>query len=456
MRPAHVIIAFASLLFTTPAWAMCQDGAKGSCIVNGKHGTRECIRGYWGPCEVDEDEGSTGPSTGVLYPKYLILFVLYAPPGTQGGLSTSSVTYASGSTAGTTVSAQNGFKQGYAVSVEASNGIIGDILGGGSVSTNFGYARNASNAQALDIKKSASTQISVTGPSSDGIDHDHDVIWLWLNPSLRASTTPSALKWTVDTGIAADIQYVYVGHLKNPALMPLGVAQRLQQYNIGVQDYAEMLKADPFAQGSATVDPARHKQLFTTFPYEPPYGPGDPVIPFTFNAQGQMSSSQSSSVSNEYTVGLSITAKQSFIDLVKLEEKVSGQWTWTSVDTTGSSSGSSESATVTVGGPSYGYTGPTDMAVYEDVLYKTFLFVPVTTTLRSLHGTLRLPTKRSLAGTEVTLIANGLKYRTFTDAKGNYRFPGAISGKGKLTVRGHQYAVPRLGPDAVLDLKLSR
>ena len=36
------------------------------------------------------------------------------------------------------------------------------------------------------------------------------------------------------------------------------------------------------------------------------------------------------------------------------------------------SPGTSESASVAIGGPGCGYSGPTDIAVYYDVIYKTF------------------------------------------------------------------------------------
>jgi hypothetical protein len=51
---------------------------------------------------------------------------------------------------------------------------------------------------------------------------------------------------------------------------------------------------------------------------------------------------------------------------------------------------------------------------------------------------------------------NGKKYRTFSDANGNYRFPGSISGSGKLQAAGAEYTVPRLGPNAELNLKIRR
>src|SRR5262249_45925267 len=128
----------------------------------------------------------------------------------------------------------------------------------------------------LDIKKTTGSEITVIGPGVDGIDHDRDQIWPWLNPKLRVRMRPQDASWALEEDSTADIQFVFVGHLKNPSLMPPGLLQRLQQFGITPADYLEILKADPFANGAAAIDRARYKSLRTTFPYESPFAPGDP------------------------------------------------------------------------------------------------------------------------------------------------------------------------------------
>jgi hypothetical protein len=88
-----------------------------------------------------------------------------------------------------------------------------------------------------------------------------------------------------------------------------------------------------------------------------------------------------------------------------------------------------------VGGPSFGYTGPTDIKVYYDTLYKTFVFVPMLTAgIPSLRGSIMIHTGHPASGREVTVVANGVKYRTFTNARGEYRVFGRISGPLQLKV----------------------
>ena len=56
--------------------------------------------------------GSNQPVTGTALPKYQVLTLLYAPPGANGGKSTSSVDYGAGSTTGTTTSTDSSYESG--------------------------------------------------------------------------------------------------------------------------------------------------------------------------------------------------------------------------------------------------------------------------------------------------------------------------------------------------------
>jgi hypothetical protein len=436
----------------SPVLALCELGTTTPCFLNGHPGTKECMSNGWGPCITEAEPVPT--VSGTLRPKYYILAVIYAPPGTQGGKSSSSVSYGNGSTTGTTVSASSSFKQNYSVSVSAEAGFLGN---GGEVGASFGYGRNTSNSQALDIKKTTTHEISTNGPSQDGIDHDHDLIYLWLNPTINMTLSSTGAAWSIGNSGLADIQYVYVGWLKNPSQMPPGLTQRLQVYGITTADYTEMLKADPFANGVTTIDPERFQpdSLNTTFPYEPPFAPGEPVPLMKFTAVYSNTNTSSSTVQNEYSVGLNVSGGGSFLGLVKAKIKNQNTWTWTNTRTNSASTGTSESASVTVGGPAYGYIGPTDMVVYYDVLYKSFLFAPVETSLPlALSGTVQNKTRTDLSGKEVIVIANGTTYRTFTNAKGEYHIYGHLSGPVLLHVDSVWKPIAQLPVGNRIDLVL--
>ena len=78
---------------------------------------------------------------------------------------------------------------------------------------------------------------------------------------------------------------------------------------------------------------------------------------------------------NEYRLGVTVGYDVDF-GIITSTRKGEASWTWTDSDTRSTSNGTNDTARVTVGGPSFGYTGPTDIAVYYDVLYKTFAFAP--------------------------------------------------------------------------------
>lgn len=442
MKSAYFILGILSLGAVRELHAICQDGVVESCRVGTKVGTRTCVKGFFTPCQVPPDPTIQGK----VLPKYYVLAVVYAPPGTKGGGSSSSVNYGSGSTAGTTVSSSHSFKQKYQLSVTATFGDPkADSL---AIGASFAYSRNSTNASALDIKKTIASEINVPGPSVDGIDHDRDQIWLWLNPKIGLTLTATSASWTLQDGQTADIQFVFVGHLKNPNLMPPGVAARLQTYGITTADFPNILSADPFANGSPAIDPARYQSVHTTFPYEPPFAQGDPVTTFKTTITNANTDSNSLTKENEYTLGATVQGDTGFFSLFQTEIKSEDSWTWTNSKTTGSSTSTTESASATVGGPSFGYTGPTDMGVYYDVYYKTFLFVPVTGTVE-LKGSLTSRSGKTVKNQEVSIVANGRTYRTFTNAKGEYRIREKIAGPLDVKAAGitKRIMVPGLKAD---------
>ena len=87
------------------------------------------------------------------------------------------------------------------------------VLSGGA---NFDYNQNATHTDALDIKKSTTSTIQVSGPSSDGVDHDLDEIWVILHPKFDVTMWNNKLvTWALDPDQSGGaLQYLYVGWLK--------------------------------------------------------------------------------------------------------------------------------------------------------------------------------------------------------------------------------------------------
>ena len=109
---------------------------------------------------------------------------------------------------------------------------------------------------------------------------------------------------------------------------------------------------------------------------------------------------------------------------------------------------------LTVGGPAFGYTGPQNMDVYYDTLYKTFVFVPFELSAETLHGLVMSSAGKPAAGRLVIATAGGVKYRTYTNARGEYRFPSKFTGPIDLQVGSAAQHLPQFEPGKSIDFRL--
>ena len=381
------------------------------------------------------------PVYGDLLPKYFVITVIYAPPGTQGGKSASSVTYASSSTTGTTTTVAHSFQQDYAL--ELDNAVSFGATGEANLS--FTYGVSNTDTHAFEISKSASAKIEYQGNSKDGIDHDRDQIYLWLNPAIRVGITPAASLLAFTGSEPMDIQYLYVGQLNGHTPPSPGVMQALQRYGITAADFPDILKHDPLADGSATFDPARFAPLGTTIPYTPPFAAADPVPVITYSVSSGQTASSTQKTEDSYKVGLKISAGADFLGLAKSKLVNTDSWEWTNTVSLTNTGGASESASVSIGGPSFGWTGSTDLAVYYDRIYKTFAFRLLDAAPLAVAGMLRGKDGQPVAAAEVSMVANGVRLGTFTNAKGEFRFTGPVSGAATITAGSVSQTLPRTG-----------
>jgi hypothetical protein len=389
---------------------------------------------------------AVGPAlqNAVAVPKYLVLTVVYAPPGTKGGSSRSLVSYSAGSTVGTTTSASQSFKVDNSVSFSVSG-----TLGGAGAS--FDYSHSTTNNQSITITQSANATISEPGPAVDGISNDEDEVWVLLNPTINFKVSLSSAEWALaNTGGA--VQALKVGWLNGHETMPPGVAQQLTAAGVTSQDYPTILARDPFATGASTFDPHRFLLLNTSFPYEPPLLPNDPVTTLNFTISSSDVGSVGSQTQDSYQVGLTVTAGSKQLG-PSLTDTLT--WQWTNTSSLSVSAGTNQSASVTVAGPSYGYTGPTVMNVYLDTMYQTFVFAfaPTTGLESAITGTMTGSNGRAFSSTEVTLIENGVKHRTFTNATGKFVFYGKIYGPVTIQAAGITKQVGQLQKSRKVDIR---
>jgi hypothetical protein len=379
---------------------------------------------------------------GQVRPSYQVLALIYAPPGTNGGKSTSQVVYGSGSTTGTTDSTSNSFKAG--VTVTASAGVsIGGIVDLGA-SGEFTASQTSTDTSSVKIDKSSSNQISDAGPGEDGINHGHDIFYLWLNPLLNVCIdNQNNLSWEIAVdGPTMDIQYVYVMWLQDPSQMPTGVAQKLADAGLTAADFAQILALDPFSSGNTAIESNRFVPSTHSFPYEPPPTPNDPVPTWTYTQTSATTVTNTQETEVQYGVTATVSAGIKAFYVAQL--KVSGSLQWTDKSTSTQTTGSSQSASVTVGGPAFGYTGPTDVAVYWDTIFNSWMFAFWAGTPVAV-GTLTDNAGNPIRYKALTLTVGGRRLHTFTGPHGEYRFYGAPQGNGTISVDDRQFPVV-IGP----------
>ena len=306
-------------------------------------------------------------------PKYKIMSIVYAPPGTQNNEGPSTIQYAESSSMGSSTKASETFVRGQELEIE--NTIGSDKTAQLSITTSYEGRISNWSEEVFKIQKKSSKELNFPGSKAvNGVDHNEDQIALWLNPEIHVFSTPTESRWFFDENQEMKLLYVYVGHLKNPSTMPTGTANQLAGAYITPDDYSDILAAYPFQYEDEPLDLERFKYV-DTVSYQPPYAQGNAtnttILDFEFNS----SSVNSSSNTNEKSYTVEIMARNGLENFWKAKAKSVSEWTWTDVDSRQDTEGTSESARAIIRGPSFGYSGPTSVRVYYDVIYKTFAFI---------------------------------------------------------------------------------
>jgi hypothetical protein len=358
---------------------------------------------------------------GTVVPAYLVLTVVYSPPGSASGRG-SSVTYEADSTTGTTTSASTTFKSGTSSSFDQSAKVYG--VGSGS-GTGFEASHSVSYSDSMDIKKTTNSTITLTGPSKDEIDHDEDQIWLLLKPNIKLGLSSFVTRWMLaDT--KSPIQPVLAGQLNGHKPMPDGVAKWLNWAGITPKDYPCILARDPLAtqadgitvkdypcirtasqaDAKSPFDSGRFAPLDKTFAYTPLDNSG------ASSEQGyKISNSQTrtiaTAVEDSYTVKSSESPiDASFAGYYSAKANDTSSWGWTNKSTSSTANGKSQSAQLTLRMPSSAYKGSTVIDVYFDTIYNAFAFAirQIDTSNVGLQGQLLTKTGKEATHKPVSLI----------------------------------------------------
>jgi hypothetical protein len=366
---------------------------------------------------------------------------------------------------GTKTVKSSSFEDKFSFSVDTSFPLADIFKLGGGASGGWGTTSTDSNSQT--ISSSGSLDIKVNG-NSDGVDHDQDQFFLLLNPAvaLKAVTpngsslqgcAPTQVNWQVGLFGSQTLETytLSVAQLKNPQSLPPNVASVLNAHGFTAKDFANILTLDPFAQGQTTIDPVRFAPTTWALPYEPPPTGSDcpggvcSCIAYVETLKNDFQGAITTTVKSDYNVGFNESAGLEIKDVFSATAKSTQTFTWSDTSSTENDLGGSKSASVTINCPSPAYTKPTDatqMLIYWDRLFGTFLFVPSLTTAsqQPIHQGFLLRDGKPAAHVPVEIMIGGKTYHTITSNSGKYVFygPTATIQKGLLSVGGQTFQLP--------------
>ena len=333
-----------------------------------------------------------GTWNGAIFPKYQVLGVDYAPPGSR-----SNVSYSASFTRGGSTSITNSFNDQTSVTVSQSGKFnIGSY--GAELSTSitglYSQGNDSTTGNSWSVTTTGGDIIYGPASSSVGIDHNYDVIWVWLNPAVNLTLTgPASITWggyafnPADPVNEMDVIPLYVYELKNPSLIPANVAARLARTwdpalgGLTAADFATILESNPYVTNPSydpNTDTTGRFSLMVgqTFNYVPAI-PGAQPITQTFMSTAQSGSNTANGSQVTRSVSMTIGGSATLLSKVSVELKNTQTYTSTTKATTNDST--AETATLSITGPlaSDNYTGPTAIQIWRDNVYGSYMFFGV-------------------------------------------------------------------------------
>src|ERR1051325_3448592 len=134
----------------------------------------------------------TAVARGSINPKYVVLSVLYAPPGPQ-----SNVDYGTSTVMGTCNSWESSFSSNTTLTKSFTVKI--PVFGSLDSKVSSSWTETSDASSSICVNKSTASDILVRGPldPNAGIDHNYDVVRLWVNPQANfTATTPNSAQWS--------------------------------------------------------------------------------------------------------------------------------------------------------------------------------------------------------------------------------------------------------------------
>jgi hypothetical protein len=361
---------------------------------------------------------------GTLFPAYYVTTLLYAPPGIG-----SEVTYANGSTTGTTTQVTNAFKPG--IGFSTSGGFLGNGL-----DVSVAFSGGSKNGTSFEVKKESS---SILGLESqlDEVDHSRDTYLIWTNVKIDV-TEQGDSGLVLDLGVKGDSDAMNIvsltgAELRDPTLIPAHKQANLA--NFTQRDFDNIRALNPFTHNK-TPDPNRFRHV-KQLQLDGPDHPGDALQKEGTAVSDEHSAGVIRGLTTQLNVGLTLDSGFDFGAKTKLAVSATFEWDYES--STNITAGTKEEATVLLKTTTVGYHNVID--VYEDTVFKTFAFVSQTGPMLGksavVVGAVTNKSLQPVFNERVDVIdKNAIARTVFTNAQGIYRLFSIPAGDLRITVAG--------------------
>jgi hypothetical protein len=348
-------------------------------------------------------QGGTGTATmesfslGGVAPKYVVIGVIYAPPnpGPTSAFGPSYVNYTGTTQAGTNSTLSSSFQNESSYSTSGS--FLGVTLSGGA-----DWSQTTDDSTSISVNKTISASLAYPGtvPATGvGLNHDDDVIALWINPALLCTAEetwnllpiPAAAQCVIydPEGLpgdpddpAMDVQKIPLGELNGDYSLQLlnsDIYNILQSHNITPADYPTIVSADPYVTCRDSINCVKNVigvnlTRFDRQDQAPIIDFGNGCIKTDYSVSYQTTTTEGQDASQSFAVTNTLSGSESFLGTMNEILKSTQTWTNKWSETTTSMTG--QTAELVVNEPCSGYTGPSQFAVYKDNIYGTFMLFP--------------------------------------------------------------------------------
>ncbi len=288
----------------------------------------------------------------------------------------STVNYTSQNEIGSTLSTTKSWVAGYTIEAATSVSFLG--FASQELSASFGKQWGNTRTDAVDIVETWMYDSQFTWPKTetifDYVNHDDDQFLILFNLQNDMTITPKGTTWAMNARpppYLVERIVLTVGQLRGTQVIDAEALRWLAARGVTSGDFPEILKSNPFASDQAGLtrpDPARF----------------EPVA--AFNYQWNLAGYNGVGISNEYrstttttsevtyTVKASLEGEGGFLDAIKGKLKLEGSFSWSHSSANTSTTSSHKAAAVTLAMPSLAYSGPPEVYVYVDKVFKTLMF----------------------------------------------------------------------------------